>query len=597
MRGLRLHGSAAARVGWAIAICGFLVTRLVFLDRDLPPWGLAHYQPIDESAYTIPAFNLHLYGTWTHQDVPWIPLEGSPMNVLQSLVTAVTLALDWSYWGFRASSVLFGLIAFLALLAVVRHLVREAEADAEQLPFPGTAVLAATTLLLLIDFSFLLGGRVVEATIPRLATVSVLLWLVSRGTLFGSGHTRTRSLGLGVVAGTMVGFGYIYNAFMLPGALLAILAWGWGRLSRRELIRHLLLAAFGMALSLTVYFGWVYAQYGTNPAEWYELWLSRFRETGRATGFDLTALWDLFTGNLFRLDRPLFALTLLVLPVFAWWTVRSRSPLGTTVLALAGAFAAQCTIQSDYPQRKMLLLLAFAIPIAVGGLLRLSSFLDSIRVRNPLRITAAAWLIMVVLGTLVLLAPPDLSHWRVLARVLGLPAAAGMGYRVGDEGRLLFACALAGVAATVVLAISWRHARRARITGIVLLVAMLLPLVALDLRYVFTNVTTAYRDAMRSVASLPDHSVIGGSGHAMLLYNDAKAVLQGNVYGMTVSEYEVAVVRYYAEGRARWMFGYADGAGRARWTPRGFRLVETYPIDLPKGRILGRYEYIGRPAE
>ena len=45
-----------------------------------------------------------------------------------------------------------------------------------------------------------------------------------------------------------------------------------------------------------------------------------------------------------------------------------------TVLALAVAFAAQATVQSDYPQRKMLLLLVFAVPVAVGGLLRLHDF-------------------------------------------------------------------------------------------------------------------------------------------------------------------------------------------------------------------------------
>ena len=92
-------------VAWLVVVAAFLVTRFAFLDRDLPPWNLAMYQPIDESAYTIPAFNLHHYGTWTHQDVPWVPLEGSPMNVLQSLVTSWTLGLDWTYWGFRASSV------------------------------------------------------------------------------------------------------------------------------------------------------------------------------------------------------------------------------------------------------------------------------------------------------------------------------------------------------------------------------------------------------------------------------------------------------------------------------------------------------------
>jgi hypothetical protein len=130
----------------------------------------------------------------------------------------------------------------------------------------------------------------------------------------------------------------------------------------------------------------------------------------------------------------------------------------------------------------------------------------------------------------------------------------------------------------------------------VLLLAMVGPLLAIDRRYVFTHVTADYRDAMVSVGALPDAEVTAVDGHAMQLYNDSESVLQGNVFGMTVPEYEAAVVRYFAEGRARWMFAYADDAGMARWGPLGFRVVETYPMRLPKGRILGRYEYVGPAA-
>ena len=80
---------------WLVAVVAFLVTRFAFIDRDLPPWNLAQYQPIDESASTTPRSSSPL-GTWTHQDVPWVPLEGSPMNVIHSLVTSWTLALNWT---------------------------------------------------------------------------------------------------------------------------------------------------------------------------------------------------------------------------------------------------------------------------------------------------------------------------------------------------------------------------------------------------------------------------------------------------------------------------------------------------------------------
>ena len=578
------------------AVAAFLVTRFAFLDRDLPPWNLAMYQPIDESAYTIPAFNLHHYGTWTHQDVPWVPLEGSPMNVVQSLVTSWTLALDWTYWGFRASSVLFGLVAFLAILATARHLVRQAQDERLDLPFPGAAILGAVVLLLLVDFSFLMGGRVVEATIPRLAEVALLLWLVARGTFLGPGHSAARSVALGLLTGLAVGFGYIYNAFMLPGVLLAVGVWAWSRTSRRDVVRHVVLAGAGMALAIGLYFGWVYLVYGHSPGAWYDTWLSTYRVAGRAATFDLAGLWDLVLGNIFRLDRPLMALSLITLPVFAWWARRSRDPLAITVLALAVAFAAQATVQSDYPQRKMLLLLVFAVPVAVGGLLRLHDF-SAWAAAGRARLGAwVAWVGLVTLGTLALAIP---RGWNAVHRwldALNPPATSEVMYHVGSIGTLLVGGAIVGLAALVVMIAGWRRPPVARVAGIVLLLAMMGPLLAIDRRYVFTHVTTDYRDAMVSVGALPDAAVTAVDGHAMQLYNDSESVLQGNVFGMTIPEYEAAVVRYFAEGRARWMFAYAGDAGIARWAPLGFRLVETYPMRLPKGRVLGRYEYVGPAA-
>ena len=40
----------------------FLITRLLFLDADLPPWGVINYQPADEGAYAMMALNKYNYG-------------------------------------------------------------------------------------------------------------------------------------------------------------------------------------------------------------------------------------------------------------------------------------------------------------------------------------------------------------------------------------------------------------------------------------------------------------------------------------------------------------------------------------------------------
>ena len=39
----------------------FIISRLLFLDEDLPPWGIINYQPIDEGSYAILALNQYNY--------------------------------------------------------------------------------------------------------------------------------------------------------------------------------------------------------------------------------------------------------------------------------------------------------------------------------------------------------------------------------------------------------------------------------------------------------------------------------------------------------------------------------------------------------
>jgi len=184
-------------VALSVATVAFLVTRFLVLDRDLPPWSLSQYSPIDEFTYVLPAFNLHHYGTWTYQIAPWAQAEGWPMNVAQTVLSAITLELGgYTYVGFRASSVAFGLVAFLTILDVARRRASAAVESGAARPL-AIAVVLSIGVLLLLDFSFLIAGRIIEPTIVRLAGISFLLWLVERGTLLGRTHSVRRSVALG----------------------------------------------------------------------------------------------------------------------------------------------------------------------------------------------------------------------------------------------------------------------------------------------------------------------------------------------------------------------------------------------------------------
>jgi hypothetical protein len=345
---------------------------------------------------------------------------------------------------------------------------------------------------------------------------------------------------------------------------------------------------------MAAYFGVVFLIYGDTPLEWYRLWVALYQATGRAVGIDLTQLWDLALANTFRLDRPFMAVVLISLPVFAWWTFRSRDRIGLAVLALGAAFVAQCAIQSDYPFRKMVVLVPFVFPIALGGMLRIGAWREQATDQPRRQIAWFAWLgwvIAVAIGTILLSAPSILAGMSRVRRLVAMPSSASLAWQ-GPGGSLVLLGSLIGVSALIVLILCWQRQRLARSMGLILAAAMIVPLVALDGRYVFTDVETSYRDAMVEIAPDVDGTVTaGGHSYAMQLYNTSRAVLEGYPFGMTKAEYEQAVVRYFAEGRASLMFAYADGVSLERWQELGFTLVRTYPIVLPKDHVMGMYKF------
>ena len=87
---IALRRWASLLAGIAVVVA-FIVTRLPHLDADVPDWALTQYSPIDEFGYTVPAFNLHHYGTWVHQAAPWAPVEGIPLNPAENIAAAISM--------------------------------------------------------------------------------------------------------------------------------------------------------------------------------------------------------------------------------------------------------------------------------------------------------------------------------------------------------------------------------------------------------------------------------------------------------------------------------------------------------------------------
>jgi hypothetical protein len=585
------------RVGmrtWVIvigsAILAFLLTRLVVLDRDLPPWSLAQYSPIDEFTYVLPAFNLHHDGTWTHQIAPWAQVEGWPMNVAQTALAALSLELGgYTYIGLRVGSVLFACVAFLALLDIVRRRAI-ASVDGGLRRSSAIAIVAACAVLLVLDFSFLVAGRTIEPTIARLAGIAALLWLVQRGTLLGQDHALRRSAALGAVVAGLVWFVYVYNAFMVPAAIIALVAWAWAG-GPGTVARHLAAFAAGAVLVTGLYFAGILLVYGHSPVEWFRTWIVYYDDSSRVAGAAARNLWSILEANIFRLDRPLLLLFLLSIPVFLWRTVRTRQPASILIVGGLGMLLLQSVFVADYPIRKFLILLVFVVPIVADGIMHADAYLAWARRDHARRLMSLAWGALAVFVVVSLLLPPGVAPWLRLYDLVGEPRLDATGYQRGILGPILTVAGAIGVAA-IIAAIGLHHRKARLAAGLAVLVAISVPLAYVDRTFVLARPSYTYRDSLIAVDGVVgDQPTAGGWSVGMQLYNRSRAALSGYHYGQEREAYRQDVVRAFQEGLATSMFDYTDATTRAGWESLGFVLMETYPILLPREQVLGRYRF------
>lgn len=556
------------------AIAIFLVTRFAFLDADVPSWALTEYSPIDEFAYSIPAFDLNDYGSWVHQAAVWAPIEGLPMNALQNLVTAATLrAFGDTYFGLRASSVLFGLVVFLGLIAVVRQQVDTTRRLEGASAAVAIAVTVGAGVLLLADFSSLLSARIVEPTVSRLAAATLVFFLVGRGTFLGASHTIGRTVAFGAVVAGSVLFVYIYNLFLVPAALITLGWWAYRSGGWALVVRHSAAFLAGAMVVGIAYFVLVYALYGETPLEWYRVWLGSFANSNRATGVSIVKALSIFRANVFRLDPVLVGLFLASLPVFVWSLRRRATPSAVLIAVGLLFFVAQAAFVADYPARKFVAILLFAVPIVASAAMHLSAFRAWAVARPERAVAAGLWLAAVVVLTV------------LEQRLHPIPP------ETGRLRMIILASGFIGAGAMAVVAIS-RWPVVTRIGAGILAVAVLAPLLYADWAMVYRDPTFTYRDAQIEVRDVVDGQVTaGGWSFGMQLYNGSRPVLSGYHLGQTKSEYEQDVVRMFAGGLATSMFDYVDTKTRSGWEALGFQVVDTYKIVLPRDQILGRYVF------
>ena len=103
-------------------IAVFVFLRLIHLDADTPTFKLMSFASIDEFYYSMCAFNLFHFGTFTDTSLPLTDMDATPLAFLLNVFQTITLKVFGNnYFGLRFGSGLCSLVIFAFLINCLKR--------------------------------------------------------------------------------------------------------------------------------------------------------------------------------------------------------------------------------------------------------------------------------------------------------------------------------------------------------------------------------------------------------------------------------------------------------------------------------------------
>lgn len=335
----------------------FIISRLLFLDEDLPPWGIINYQPIDEGSYAILALNQYNYGAISPDvfdgDVEYIVSPHVRTNIIGNVITYIGLRLFGdTYWGLRMGSVLCGFFIFALSLLIFKELDKLYSSKPRYLQY----IKYGFMIYQILDFSFLMACRVMETSIFRAVFVSACIYFFIK--LKDRPFLNYFVLGILI---TISVFGvYITNVFLYLSIALTIIFYGI-----QNGKRHFGLASSGIIsgslialvpLELYYYLVW-------NTSVIKNMFEAIF-DFSSQDGYEITfSFWVLLrstvhfiASNVNLYNIGFFSILLICLPYLLFLIIRKKDITIFFSLSMFFSFYLQTLVSEDYIVRKYIVL-------------------------------------------------------------------------------------------------------------------------------------------------------------------------------------------------------------------------------------------------
>jgi hypothetical protein len=517
----------------------FLLSRIIYLDADIPIFRLLFISGPDELFWNISGFNLYKYGCWVHKVFDFLPPDELPFTSMQNFMTFLGLKLFGNnFYGLRISSAVCGAIVAVCVIYALNKQTKEDRPEKLLSIF-------LISIYMLFDFFFLESNRFNEPTIYSMAMIALAMTvLASTDQRYGK-ITYCETLACGLLAGFSITFVYIYNVYWVAALAGAVFLSRY-KDGRRQVLIHSLIFTLGILISIGAFLIFLHIAFSMSLDYYIALMkgiggrgTNRVPQMSNLVQFTTlisnnykTAFEQFFNNNLFRYNPALLFLFLATMPVFVVKTIREQRSIDIfIILFFIFRIALSILIPYDWYEKKLVQIFPCVVYIIGAAIIYAHSVLGNFSKRKNKLIFSAYILLVIVFGFLT---------YRVMNNELS------NSYRPIEFIAKYEFFAVLLVFPLVLI----QNLRLKKLVLIILLFIVVLPNLRLSNHYVYGHPTYQRRDALISMGQKIDGKILaGGVSFAVRLYNTSIPVLNFyNYYYYGADKYNKLSKRLYQSG-------------------------------------------------
>lgn len=498
-------------------------SRVLFLESDLPPWGVAAYQPIDEGTYANLALNLINFGSINPNDYyagqyEFLMQSHVICNVVGNFFTALSLLIFGdNYFGLRIGVVFIGYLILILFCLTINEL-RKAYGREDK----NAAIMALLLVVaLLASFVFFNATKAVEPSISRLLLVQLIIYCLIKPSI----SIRMKGLLVGFLAFASILFVYVTNLFIgIP--VLAYAAYVFATQGKRAGGSLVLFGLIGAGLALFLASIYYWCVWDTTPIANAINSVLIFESSGQSAGAYAMGAENLLRNiRAFFLSNALFYLLpimgivfVCLIPLFRQAFKATGGPILVLLMTMVGFFA-QTVVSDDFVLRKAVVILPTLL------LLFYCCYLGLTKMNKTSKSSPVGKIAVCLMTAVSLVVMIYVTYYRLFRA--NSPTFSRLDYSDFDVVLLLINCILSSIIVVVfaggVLTKKYKIQVCSLFASVLICIAINTGLV---LNYNVLNQTYTEKEAMIELGEIADGKIVAGEyENGFTLYNDILPLL------------------------------------------------------------------------